>query len=330
LSAAAKRRPNLFIIGAPKAGTTSLYEYLRGHPDVYMSPVKEPAYFSPDVPPQKVRFAYGRDEDRYLQLFAGARDERFLGEASTYYIYSRQAPRLIHEFEPEARIVAMLRNPVEMAWALHGQRAAHGREPIADFGEALAADERPDAGGIERRAQVDKVGRYRDRARYAEQLEHWFEVFGRDRCHVIVFEEFAADTGTEFRRLLEWLDIDPDYRPESFAVHNPSHRVRRGALRSAINTRVGRWATQRLLPRIVGFERAARLADGVRRSDVGRTPEKRKPIGEGVRRQLEADLRPDVDRLSEMLGRDMAAFWFGDPSLVRDNPEREPATAAVE
>jgi hypothetical protein len=305
-----RRRPNLFIIGAPKAGTTSLYEYLRGHPDVYMSAVKEPAYFSPDVPPQKVRFPYG-ELDRYLALFAGATNERYVGEASTYYIYSRQAPRLIHEFDAQARIVAMLRNPVEMAWALHGQRATHGREPIADFEQALAADDQPDAGGTQRREQVDKVGRYRDRARYAEQLQRWIDVFGPDAVDVIVFEEFVADTPTEFARLLGWLGIDAGYRPESFAVHNPSHTVRRGLVRSAINTAPGRWATQRLLPRVIGFERSTRLAQGVKRSDVGRTAEKRRPIPDHVRTQLQADLMPDVERLSAMLGRDMAAFWFG-------------------
>ena len=306
-----RRQPNLFIIGAPKAGTTSLYEYLRGHPDVYMSPIKEPAYFSPDVPPQKVRFRYDADLDRYLELFAGATDERYAGEASTYYIYSRMAPRLIHDFDPAARIVAMLRNPVEMAWALHGQRASHGREPIIDFETALAADNQPDAGGVGRREQVDKVGRYRDRARYADQLERWFDSFGRAGVHVIVFEDFVADTPGEFSRLLAWLGIDAGYRPESFAVHNPSHTVRRGIVRTLINTPPGRWATQRLLPRLIGFERSIRLAQGVKRSDVGRTTEKRKPIPDRVRRQLEADLMPDVDRLSAMLDRDMAAFWFG-------------------
>ena len=306
-----KRRPNLFIVGAPKAGTTSLYEYLRGHPDVYMSVVKEPAYFSPDVPPQKVRFRYDRDLDRYLALFAGATGERYVGEASTYYIYSRMAPKLIHDFDPAARIVAMLRNPVEMAWALHGQRATHGREPITDFEAALAADNQPDAGGSSRRGQVEMVGRYRDRARYAEQLERWFDAFGRKSVHLIVFEDFVADTAGEFSRLLSWLGIDAAYRPESFAVHNPSHAVRRGLVRSAINTAPGRWATQRLLPRLIGFERSTRLAQGVKRSDVGRTTEKRTPIPDHVRHQLEQDLLPDVDRLSALLGRDMATFWFG-------------------
>ena len=306
-----RRRPNLFIIGAPKAGTTSMYEYLRGHPDVYMSPIKEPAFFSPDVPPQKVRFTFDRDLDRYLELFAGATDERYVGEASTYYIYSRLAPGLIHQFEPAAKIVAMLRNPVDMAWALHGQRASHGRESITDFEQALAADNKPDAGGETRREQVDKVGRYRDRARYAEQLERWREVFGREGVHVIVFEDFIADTPAEFGRLLEWLDIDTTYRPATFAVHNPSHTVRRSLIKSAINTAPGRWASQRLLPRVIGFERSTRLAQAVKRSDVGRTTEKRKPIPDHVRRQLEADLLPDVDRLSTMLGRDMAGFWFG-------------------
>ena len=325
MSVQQRRRPKLFIVGAPKSGTTSLYEYLNGHPDIYMSPIKEPAYFSPDVPPQKPRFRYGVDLDRYLDLFAAARDERCLGEASTYYLYSRMAPELIRDFEPEARIVAILRNPIEMAWALHGQRVAHGREPIDDFESALAADESDDLGGPARHAEIDKIGTYRQRARYAEQLSRWFDTFGRQRCHVIIFEEFVADTAGEFRRLLEFLGVDLDYAPQSFEIHNPSHRVRRGIARSAMSSRPGRFVAQRLMPGLIGFERAARLAKRLRGSELTRVRADRQPISAALRRQLEAELRPDVARLSEMLSRDMESFWFKRSAVE----ERHPADAGV-
>src|SRR6187551_2293912 len=135
------RRPDLFIIGAPKSGTTSLYEYLEGHPEVFMSPVKEPGYFSGDVNREhRRRFSYPADEAKYLALFADARDEKRLGEASTRYILSPAAAAQVKDFQPDARIVAILRNPVEMIHSLHGELVSTGDEDITDFAEALAAD----------------------------------------------------------------------------------------------------------------------------------------------------------------------------------------------
>ena len=108
------RRPDTFIVGAPKAGTTSLYAYLEGHPDVFMSPVKEPGYFAPDVIGGSRKTVYGEDADRYLALFADARNEKRVSEASTRYLVSPRAPSLISDFQPAPRIIVMLRNPIDV------------------------------------------------------------------------------------------------------------------------------------------------------------------------------------------------------------------------
>ena len=132
----ARRRPDFFIVGAPKAGTTSLYDWLAGHPQLYMSPVKEPMYFCPDVQGGLRRlYAHPADEQRYLELFADARPAQSAGEASTRYLVSRMAPGLVHDFTPDARAIAMLRNPVDLVHALHNERVSLGAEPILRFRE---------------------------------------------------------------------------------------------------------------------------------------------------------------------------------------------------
>ena len=311
------RRPNLFLIGAPKSGTTSLYEYLIGHPDVYMAPVKEPFYFSPDIRGgPRENFRFGDDEQRYLALFADARDQAWLGEGSTRYIYSRRAPELVKSFSPDARIVAMLRNPIDMIQAMHNERVSQGEETVTDFEAALALDDERLAGRRLPAGSNELGASYRPRARYGEQLERWLAQFERGRVHVIIFEEFARDTAGAFRGVLEFLGVDADYRPASFEVHNPSHRPRGGIVRRLVASPVGQALAHRIMPAVLGPNRTARLVSRFRHSRFNRQPNPRPELRPELRQQLAAELGPDVALLSQLIGRDMNAFWFGQPWSV--------------
>ena len=324
------RRPNLFIVGAPKCGTTSLYEYLEGHPDVFMSPVKEPMYFCPDARGgHRRRFEYGSEEQSYLDLFAGAGDEKVLGEASTRYLASHVAPGLVHEFDPAARIVIMLRNPVDMIYSLHGERVSFGREPLTDFEQALGADADRMAGRNLPAGASPLWAPYRNAARYGEQVGRWLGQFGRPAVHVIVFDEFVADTAGEFRRLLEFLAVDPDYRPESFAPRRRSHRRRGGPLRAVVETRPVRWMAHRVLPALLGRTSSTRLIWRFRQSRLNLEPAPRAPLSPELRHQLEAEFTPDIQRLSELLDRDFVAMWFGRPVEAAAAVAPKPASAAT-
>jgi hypothetical protein len=314
-------RPNLFVIGAAKSGTTSLSEYLRGHPEIYISPLKEPAFFSPDVPSPYNTGPHRFDLQRYLGLFDGVTTESRIGEASTHYLFSRNAPTAVHEFQADARIVAVLRNPPDMAHAMHGQRVTNGSEPILDFAAALAADESPDGGGADRLTMIQSSGTYRERASYAQQLQRWFAVFPRDQVHVIVFDDLIADTPGEFRALLEFLGVNPDYRPASFDVRNASYRWASG-WKALISSGPVRWARHELLPRLLGeagTARAARLVN--RRARIFRRATPRRSLSPELRKRLEADFTDDVRRLGELLDRDLLSLWFGGPARP---PDAEP------
>jgi hypothetical protein len=302
-------RPDLFIIGAPKCGTTSLFQYLVGHPEVFLSPVKEPQFFAGDPIVQR-GMAYPQEMDRYLALFAAAGDAKRVGEASTSYLESPEAAGRIREFNPEARMVAMLRDPVEMMYSMHGMRVAQGVEPITDFAAALEAERtRLGYGTVGDGSSV----RYRDRARYAEMLPRWFETFGRDRVHVIITEELAAEPEPTFVRLLEFLEVDPAYRPDTFRRYNTSLKPRSLLLSRLIGRLPHRTVPVSPLDRLT--IPLARLLRRSNRRRVGRPP-----LDPELRARLEASFRPDVTRLEDLLGQELLGRWWWDGA---------PASAAV-
>jgi hypothetical protein len=130
------RRPDFFIVGAFKSGTTALYEYLRQHPQVFMPFHKEPLFFGDDLTRR-----YGRMTlDHYLSLFKEAGEGQRVGEASAWYLYSQCAANEIRGFSADAQIIVMLRNPVDVMHAQHSQLLFNAAEDIPDFGAALEAE----------------------------------------------------------------------------------------------------------------------------------------------------------------------------------------------
>ena len=154
------------------------------------------------------------------------------------------------------------------------------------------------------------VGVYRESARYADHLERWLAAFPRDQVHVIIFDDFAADTPREFRRVLEFLGVDPDYQPASFAPRNTSHRQRR-AVRRIVDSRLGHWLTHAVLGAAIGNNARARLALRFRQSRLNRRAAARAPLPAPLRHALEQEFRADVARLGEMLERDLVSLWLG-------------------
>jgi len=216
-------KPNFFIVGAPKSGTTSLHNYLSQHPDVFMSVRKEPCFLAPDFSCP----AYPKTEEEYLRCFRGYKGETRVGESTTSYLYSKMAARTIHEFAPDAKIIAMLRNPVDMVASLHAQRLKMGSEDIKHFEDALAAE--PDRRLGKRIPSGFRYPKeyllYREYGKYAKQLERYFSEFGRENVHVIIFDDFRWDTEGEFSKVCEFMGVSTDFKPE-FSVHNPTRTPR--------------------------------------------------------------------------------------------------------
>jgi hypothetical protein len=307
-----ERWPDLFTVGAPKAGTTSLHRYLQAHPQVFMSRHKEPGYFAPDATwiLKERRMRHPTDRDEYVKLFRNAGDALRVGESSTNYLMSHEAPRLIHELNPAAYIIAMVRNPVDLLYSFHGERMSSGAETIADFEQALAADEDRRSG---RRLTHGVSGygvAYRDYAFLGQQLQRWLSQFGRDRIHVIVYDDFIRDTAGEYAKVLDFIDVDTAFRPESFANYNPSHRRRGRGVGMILRNPATRWFARTGLPAVIGERRTAALGKRFSLRRLNRRAYDRPPLAPDVRTRLEPEFVEDVKLLGSLIGRDLLAEWF--------------------
>jgi len=327
------RTPDLFIVGAPKSGTTSLYEYLKGHPDIYMSKVKEPCYFPRDfaLDDSGNFLVYGRDEKSYYALFDNAGDAKRAGEGSTRYLYSLDAPALIREAQPGAFVLVMLRNPVDMIQSLHAHKLAAGTEDEPNFERALALETDRRAGRKLPRHSNPKLSTYRERAMFADQLQRWFDAVGRERVHVGILEDMIGDPSVEFRKVLEFLQVDPNWQPESFAAHNTAHAPRSVFVRRVLNGRIPQWFVWQAMPRIIGDKRTRELVRAFQHSSFHRRPLRKATMRPELRRRLEDEFMPDVVHVSQMLGRDLGQLWFQRPALAAPatvRPKKETVAAS--
>lgn len=192
-------RPNLFIIGAAKSGTTSLHDYLQRHPDIFMSEPKEPGYFTPELG------YYPTSTEWYLGLFKDAGDAKIVGESSTHYSKLPKfpgVPESIAEFCHEPRFIYLMRDPIDRIISQYW----HGIRQEVQHRGMLAA--------IKREAEFTAF------SDYAMQLEPYFETFGRHRVLVLTFEELVAEPKRILREVFEWLGVDPSLAPPALERKN--------------------------------------------------------------------------------------------------------------
>ena len=330
-TAASNAKPNFFIVGAPKCGTTSLHEYLQRHPNVFMPFYKEPHYFGSDLEGSRFRQFRGQTE-RYLKLFRDARGEKRIGESSPWYLFSQRAAEEIHAYDPQAKIIIMLRNPVDMMYSMWSQFRYSGNEQIETFEEALAAEpERRRGQRIRRAAHCISGLFYRDMARFCEQVPRYFELFGRDNVKVVIFDDFKSDTAAVYRDILEFLDIDSDFQT-TFDIVNPNKEVRLEWLQKLIvssgfslmllKDRLTYLATTHsLLP----FSYRTRTVKGVIAAYT--KYERRSPLTADLRQRLARDFQSDIDKLSDLLGRDLSGWYQDAPPPEAPSAEAKPQGA---
>lgn len=212
--------PNFLIIGAAKSGTSSLQMYLRQHPEIYMSPVKEPHYFSfndetkyTKGPKDPIYKAITNFED-YQSLFDNATDEKIIGEASTSYLYRPEAPERIHALIPDVKMIAILRNPVERAFSAYMHVVRDGRETAKDFAEALTFEESRKA------ANWDPIWHFTSVGHYYEQLQRYLKLFNREQLKIYLYEDLDKNKNILIKDIFTFLDVNPDFTPESSVRYN--------------------------------------------------------------------------------------------------------------
>ncbi|MGD1876145.1 MAG: sulfotransferase [Kiloniellaceae bacterium] len=299
--------PNLFLVGAAKCGTTAMASYLGQHPEIHFSSPKEPIYFGRDL-----EHAWRLpDLDDYLALFDAGRDCRYVGEGTVWYLYSRTAAEEIKAFSPDAKILIMLRNPVDMLYSLHGQFLFSGNENHASFEKALAAEQRRRQGrDIPRTAHFPAGLLYSEVVRYSAQIQRYFDVFGRDNVHVMFYDDFAREPQAVYRAVLEFLGVSTEHQPD-YAVVNSARSIRSITLhRWLTNPPIDIWNPGRWLPRgrlSHGLQwRAQHLRGRLYNKNVTQT--KRPPMTPETKRRLKGMIGGEVENLGRLLGRDLGVW----------------------
>ena len=202
--------PNFFIVGAQRAGTTSLYEYLKKIPGIYMSPIRDPEYFTGDN-----ASIIGTDCEKtrkYLKLFRNAKTETIIGEASAAYLTFPGSPKLIHNVVPDAKILISLRNPVDRFISHYTMRKTV--ISITPFHQFVTNP--PDLKSKEGFTELFEVGLY------SKQIDRYWNQFGKNNVKIIIFEEFTRDIPSVLKEILEFLNLDTKVANEEYTIYNSS------------------------------------------------------------------------------------------------------------
>jgi len=209
--------PNFFIVGAAKAGTTSLYEYLSKVPEIYMSPNKEPRYFSVRIEdPSGIQVS---EKQEYLDLFRKVVEEKIIGEASPTYIYDPKSPKLIHKVSPNARILITLRDPVQRAFSAYFQLKRNELMTSESFHQVLEK--------VMNNEKVrGKIIRIFSEGLYYENIKRYLDIFGKDQVKIIFFEDLVKNTLKTMNEIVKYLGINYVFENPDFEIFNPYGRPR--------------------------------------------------------------------------------------------------------
>ena len=290
-----------------------MYYYLKQHPQIYMPEHhKEPHYFVEDFP--SIRFKHGLDA--YLGLFAGASNEPRVGEATTWYLYSKVAASEIKAFEPKAQIIIMLRNPVDLMYSLHNQWIFSGNEDAEDFYQALSLEDRRKKGeSLPKKCFFPQGLFYKEVVRFGDQVKRYLNVFGDENVHVIIFEDFKARTDKIFREVIRFLGVDDNYTPD-FDIINVSKRAYLSSINRFLFSADPTARVTRMIKRIVGSQARQKIRKKIIKLNT--YAYERKPLNAALKSDLLREFEPEIMLLSEIIGRDLTC-WLNNEKLINRN-----------
>jgi hypothetical protein len=301
--AAGRKVPDFFIVGHHKSGTTALYEMLRQHPQIYMPELKETLFFDRELHPGLPPGGHPESLDDYLALFAAAADGQLAGEASPGYLRSHSAAQRIARLAPDARIIAILREPASFMRSMHMELLKDHVESEKDLRKAIAREQRM-------RDEKPVLWYSDERVEYVEQLRRYHSVFSAEQMLVLIYDDFRADNAGTLRRVLRFLDIDEAAAPEpldsnlTVMVRSPRmyELVRSLYLGRGRPAAAAKVAIKALTPKRL-------REDGLRRLRSRVLYEKPTPPDEELMLELRRRFKDEVVALSEYLGRDLVELW---------------------
>lgn len=311
--------PNFIIVGAPKCGTSALASWLRAHPRIFMCVPKEPGYFATDLPAHR----YVSDWEEYQALFRGAGPgHAAVGEASIFYMYSDCAIAGIRRTLPSARLLVMLRNPIELAVSMHAQALRTRDETVTDFAAAWAlCAERRAGRSVPAHCRDGKILLYDRLPLLGLQLQRLLDVVPKSQLGWWFYDDFAADPARVYREVLAFLGVAHDGRKD-FPRVNARKRARSQALAQF---------TQKTPRPLVRAAMYVKQRAGIERLGVLKTlrnanfaPVRKQAVSPALLDEMRAHFASDVRLLEEITGRDLRAW------LHKDGPRDRRAAIALQ
>lgn len=297
-------QPNFFIVGAPKCGTTALSEYLREHPNVYISDPKEPHYFTFDFEEYRVTKTW----TDYSALFDQCNSEQTaIGEGSVFYLCSTVALEKIKEYDPQAKIIVMLRNPVDMIYSFHSQLVFTADEDEKDFEQAWRLQKiRQQGQKIPSQCREPFFLQYAEMGKLGKQIERLQTIFPPEQVKIILFEDFVKSTKNVYDQVIEFLSIPNDQRTEFIRINeNKSHKMgvvgNFTAKPPALLTNVALKARDMLGIKELG------VLDKIR--SLNTKVAAREPLSDELKEEMIQEFAPDIEKLAQLINRDLS-HWL--------------------
>lgn len=302
------KRPNFFISGAPRCGTTALYTYLSGHPNIFMPEVKELNYFADDFPNvQKIAF---KSPDDYLKLFANTEDHHLaVGEASPFYLFSNVAFENMYAFDPDAKVILSLRNPVDFVQSYHQLNLSLLREDEPDLARAWdLQNQRRQGHHLPKSAREPELLMYGELGQFSRYVRRLFAIFPREQVKIILLEELASNTNETYENILEFLRIPSDGRTDFHRV-NANFENRSQFLARLFHPPQPIYRFFMKTISLFGIEFMKKVSVVYNRIErLNTTRATRSAMDPDLRARLAEHFRPDIENLARLLAQDLS-MW---------------------
>jgi len=295
--------PNFLITGAARSGTTSLYHYLSEHPEIFMCPTKEPCFFAFEG--REIKFAGPGDENAvnrvsvnelgaYQALFNGVKNEKAIGEASVWYLYDSIACDKIRHYTPDAKLIMILRNPVDRAYSAFLKQRRENREPISEFGRALEEEE------IRIGKEWGYIWHYKKAGFYYEQMKRYLDTFSKEQIKIYLFEELESNCQQVVSDIFGFLGVDQSFEPDLAVKYNESFVAKNESLMKLTHSRNPiRSVLHACIPANIRHKVTNKLQ--TLNADVP-------PIPPAIRMQLTREFRQDILNLQGLIERDLSGW----------------------
>ncbi|WP_428326233.1 sulfotransferase family protein [Nitrosopumilus sp.] len=288
------RKTDFFIVGQTRSGTTTILYLLKQHPDVFIihsGTGKIPPRFG--FPPTKIT------EEEYLKAFSEAKNNQILGDKCSDYMMCSTSAERIREFNPDAKIIINLRNPIDCMHSLHTFELNNAVETIDDFEKALEAEEERTKEELETPNKYNHNLFYRKNMKYVEQVQRYFDAFGKENVLVRIFDDFTSEPEKSFREVCKFLNIDPNFKP-TFGRYNANRATRNKFIqKSVVKTNNTKFRDiVRKIPGIQDFYNFVNLPE-VERDE----------INPDFKKKLQKDMKPEIEKLSNLIEKDLTKWY---------------------